>query len=109
MRVRDAEDRRRGVLEISDSAMAAGGGFFGRLQRELAVAMADYSEDELAVVRRFLEEMVACWLLTCVLRAPNRAAYSLGDVPRLAWKQRRMVSPLPNPARRAVWVTVQPR
>jgi len=56
-RVRDAEDRRRVALEISDTAMAAGGEFFGGLQRDLTAAMADYSEEELAVVRRFLEEM----------------------------------------------------
>ena len=37
--------------------MAAGGEFFGGLQRDLTAAMADYSDDELAVVRRFLEEM----------------------------------------------------
>jgi len=56
-RVRDADDRRRVALEISDSAMAAGGEFFGGLQKDLLAAMADYSDEELAVVRRFLEEM----------------------------------------------------
>ena len=56
-RVRDPEDRRRVVLEISDSAMAAGGAFFGGLQRELLAAMEGYREEELAVVRRFLAEM----------------------------------------------------
>ena len=56
-RVRDPEDRRRVVLEISDSAMAAGGAFFGGLQRELLAAMDGYSDEELAVVRRFLAEM----------------------------------------------------
>lgn len=56
-RVRDPRDRRRVVLEISDSAMAAGGAFFGGLQRELVAAMADYTDEELAVVRRFLAEM----------------------------------------------------
>ena len=56
-RVRDPEDRRRVVLQISDSAMAAGGAFFGGLQRELVAAMDGYSDEELAVVRRFLTEM----------------------------------------------------
>ena len=56
-RVRDEHDRRRVVLEMTPSAMAAGGEFFGGLQRDLAAAMASYSDEELAVVRRFLEEM----------------------------------------------------
>jgi DNA-binding MarR family transcriptional regulator len=56
-RVRDAQDRRRVVLEMTPTAMTAGGEFFGGLQRELAAAMASYSDDELAVVRRFLAEM----------------------------------------------------
>ena len=58
-RVRDEADRRRVVLEMSPTAMAAGGEFFGGLNRDLLAAMADYSDDELAVVRRFLEEMTA--------------------------------------------------
>jgi DNA-binding MarR family transcriptional regulator len=56
-RVRDGEDRRRVVLEMSDSAMAAGASFFGGLQRDLMAAMEDYSDEELAVVRRFLTGM----------------------------------------------------
>ena len=56
-RVRDPEDRRRVVLTMSDSSMAAGAAFFGGLQRDLIAAMADYSDDELAVVRRFLTDM----------------------------------------------------
>ena len=56
-RVRDPDDRRRVALEISDSAMAAGGEYFGGLQRDLGAAMAEYSDEELAVVRRFLEDM----------------------------------------------------
>ena len=53
-RIRDETDRRRVVLQPSDTALAAGGTFFGGLQRELLAALADYSTDELAVVRRFL-------------------------------------------------------
>jgi DNA-binding MarR family transcriptional regulator len=56
-RVQDRGDRRRVVLEMSDSAMAAGGAFFGGLQRELLAAMCGYTEEELAVVHRFLTEM----------------------------------------------------
>jgi DNA-binding MarR family transcriptional regulator len=56
-RVRDAQDRRRVSLEISDAAMAAGAAHFGGLQRELVAAMGSYSEDQLALVRRFLGEM----------------------------------------------------
>jgi DNA-binding MarR family transcriptional regulator len=56
-RVRDPEDRRRVSLEISDSAMAAGGEFFGGLQRDLLAAMEHYSDEELEVVARFLAEM----------------------------------------------------
>jgi DNA-binding MarR family transcriptional regulator len=56
-RVPDPEDRRRVVLKMSDSAMAAGAAFFGGLQRELMAAMEDYTDEELAVVRRFLVGM----------------------------------------------------
>ena len=56
-RTRDADDRRRVVLEMSDSAMAAGAEHFGGLQRDLLAAMEDYSDDDLAVVRRFLVDM----------------------------------------------------
>src|SRR3712207_9355680 len=56
-RVRDPADRRRVSLEMSDAAMAAGAAHFGGLQRDLLAAMAGYSDEELAVVRRFLTEM----------------------------------------------------
>ena len=58
-RVRDADDRRRVALEMSESAMAAGAEFFGSLNRDLLAATAGYTDEELAVVRRFLEEMAA--------------------------------------------------
>jgi hypothetical protein len=41
---------------MSESAMAAGGEFFGGLNRDLLAAMAGYSDEELAVVRRFLTQ-----------------------------------------------------
>jgi hypothetical protein len=56
-RLRDPQDRRRVVLEMSDEAMAAGAEHFGGLQRDLVGAMGGYSDEELAVVRRFLGEM----------------------------------------------------
>jgi DNA-binding MarR family transcriptional regulator len=56
-RVRDPEDRRRVGLEMSDAAMAAGAEHFGGLARDLAAAMAGYTDEELAVVRRFLLDM----------------------------------------------------
>jgi DNA-binding MarR family transcriptional regulator len=56
-RVRDPADRRRVVLEMSESAMAAGGQFFGGLQRDLLAVMEGYSDDELTAVRRLLAEM----------------------------------------------------
>ncbi|SHN81813.1 DNA-binding transcriptional regulator, MarR family [Geodermatophilus obscurus] len=56
-RVRDPQDRRRVVLEMSESAMAAGGQFFGGLQRDLLAAMEGYADDELTAVRRLLAEM----------------------------------------------------
>jgi DNA-binding MarR family transcriptional regulator len=56
-RVRDPEDRRRVALEMSDAALAAGGEHFGGLARDLTAAMEGYSDEELAVVRRFLLDM----------------------------------------------------
>ena len=56
-RVRDPEDRRRVSLEMSETAMSAGAAFFGGLQRDLMTAMSSYSDEELALVARFLTEM----------------------------------------------------
>ncbi len=58
-RVRDPEDRRRVTLEMSEDARAAGAEHFGGLARDLVTAMGDYSDEELAVVRRWLEDMTA--------------------------------------------------
>jgi DNA-binding MarR family transcriptional regulator len=57
-RERDEADRRRVLVAVSDSALAAGREFFGALQADLVSAMEGYTADELAVVRRFLTEMV---------------------------------------------------
>jgi DNA-binding MarR family transcriptional regulator len=56
-RVRDPQDRRRVALEMTDAAMTAGAEHFGGLQRDLVAAMGSYSDEELAVVRRWLVEM----------------------------------------------------
>ncbi|RBY87551.1 MarR family winged helix-turn-helix transcriptional regulator [Blastococcus sp. TF02A-26] len=56
-RVRDPEDRRRVTLEMSETARAAGAQHFGGLARDLVEAMGDYTDDEIAVVARFLTEM----------------------------------------------------
>ncbi len=56
-RVRDPEDRRRVGLEMSEAAMAAGAEHFGGLARDLSTAMESYTDEELAVVRRWLEDM----------------------------------------------------
>jgi DNA-binding MarR family transcriptional regulator len=58
-RVRDPEDRRRVGLQMSESAMAAGAEHFGGLARDLSAAMEGYTDQELAVVRRWLEAMTA--------------------------------------------------
>jgi DNA-binding MarR family transcriptional regulator len=57
-RVRDQEDRRRVLLEMSESAMSAGAAHFGGLQRDLAAAMGAYTDEELELVSRFLRDMV---------------------------------------------------
>ncbi|WP_369255878.1 MarR family winged helix-turn-helix transcriptional regulator [Geodermatophilus amargosae] len=56
-RVRDAADRRRVVLQMSEASMAAGAAFFGGLQRELVTAMDGFSDDDLDAVRRWLTAM----------------------------------------------------
>jgi hypothetical protein len=44
---------------MSESAMVAGAEHFGGLARDLSAAMEDYTDEELAVVRRWLEDMTA--------------------------------------------------
>jgi DNA-binding MarR family transcriptional regulator len=58
-RTRDDADRRRVVLQMSDSAMAAGSEHFGGLAQDMTAAMQGYTPAELAVVRRWLEDMTA--------------------------------------------------
>lgn len=56
-RVRDADDRRRVTLQLSDEARAAGAEHFGGLAADLVEAMRGYTDEEIAVVTRFLVEM----------------------------------------------------
>jgi DNA-binding MarR family transcriptional regulator len=56
-RERDEADRRRVVVAVSDTALAAGRRFFGALQEDVVEAMEGYTAEELDVVRRFLVEM----------------------------------------------------
>lgn len=56
-RVRDPHDRRRVSLEMSESAKAAGAEHFGGLAADLLAAMEGYSDEEIAVVGRFLADM----------------------------------------------------
>ncbi len=56
-RERDEADRRRVVVAVSDSALAAGRRFFGALQEAVLDAMEDYTDEEIDVVRRFLSDM----------------------------------------------------
>ena len=44
---------------MSETAMAAGAEHFGGLARDLVAAMGGYTDEELAVVPRFLEDMTA--------------------------------------------------
>jgi DNA-binding MarR family transcriptional regulator len=56
-RERDPEDRRRVSLHLSDSARTAGSEHFGGLARDLVAALQGYTDEELAIVRRFLLDM----------------------------------------------------
>ena len=49
------QDRRSVVVGITDHALAVGGAMFGRLGSRLGVVMADYTDDELALIAGFLE------------------------------------------------------
>ena len=57
-RSRDPEDRRRVVLEASDTAMAAGRSYFGALQQDMLAAMEGFDEGGLAAAQRFLTAMI---------------------------------------------------
>lgn len=56
VRVKSEVDRRRVSLATTDSARETGARIFAPLARAMSTVTADYSEDELAVVARFLDE-----------------------------------------------------
>ncbi|MFC4785019.1 MarR family winged helix-turn-helix transcriptional regulator [Nocardioides sp. MAHUQ-72] len=51
------EDRRSVVIEITDSARRAGRDIFGRLGAATEAVMANYTDDELRLVTRFLDDV----------------------------------------------------
>jgi len=55
-RERDDRDRRRITLHYGAAATAVGGAFFGSLGARIERVLAGFAPDELAVVRRFLEQ-----------------------------------------------------
>jgi DNA-binding MarR family transcriptional regulator len=57
-RRRDEVDRRRVTLHHGDAGAEVGRAWFGPLARRLDGVLADYSPEELAVVRRFLEQTI---------------------------------------------------
>ncbi|MGY1813876.1 MarR family winged helix-turn-helix transcriptional regulator [Blastococcus sp. SYSU D00820] len=57
-RVRDPHDRRRVSLAMSDAAREAGSAHFGGLARDMVAAMEGYSDEEIALVQRFLDDMI---------------------------------------------------
>lgn len=50
----DPHDRRRIVLEVGAEAQRLGGQYFGALQERIDAATGDFSDQDLAIVRRYL-------------------------------------------------------
>jgi DNA-binding MarR family transcriptional regulator len=69
-RERDDRDRRRITLHYGAAAAAVGGAFFGPLGARIEHVLAGFTPDELAVVRRFLEQT------NSVMRAHREAVTS---------------------------------
>jgi len=69
-RERDDRDRRRITLHYGAAATAVGGAFFGPLGARIERVLTGFAPDELAVVRRFLEQTNA------VMRAHREAVTS---------------------------------
>ena len=59
LRERDTKDRRRVLLTVSDRAHELGWGFFGGLIDDLLLVVAAHNQRDRAVVRRFLDEVLA--------------------------------------------------
>lgn len=55
----DPEDRRRAIVELQPTAHELAAAFFGPLGDAYERAMGDYTDDELRVVHRFLEDVIA--------------------------------------------------
>ncbi|WP_344042068.1 MarR family winged helix-turn-helix transcriptional regulator [Nocardioides panacihumi] len=51
------DDRRSIVVDITDSALATGGAIFGPVGRATAAVMGQYSEEQLQLVARFLDQV----------------------------------------------------
>ncbi|MFC9327541.1 MarR family transcriptional regulator [Kitasatospora sp. NPDC057015] len=73
-RVRDTRDRRRVLLEVDDRAVALGQSFFGPLISEVVAASRTFDREELATVRRFLDQVAE-------IVAVRRAAPPEGSAP----------------------------
>ncbi|EME21229.1 MarR family transcriptional regulator [Rhodococcus triatomae BKS 15-14] len=57
VRRRDDSDRRKVLLAVTPAAMQLGWSFFGPLLDGATASLDSYTAEELAVVRRFLEDM----------------------------------------------------
>jgi DNA-binding MarR family transcriptional regulator len=55
-RTRHATDRRSVVVEVTEHARAVGGAMFGQLGRHIAPVLADYDDEQLALVAEFLDK-----------------------------------------------------
>jgi DNA-binding MarR family transcriptional regulator len=58
-RARDATDRRRVALQVTDAAHEMGWSFFGPLIEKVIEVSDGYSEDELDTIRSFLDRITA--------------------------------------------------
>jgi DNA-binding MarR family transcriptional regulator len=58
VRERQSSDRRQVQLKMTPKAYQEGGAIFGPLARQMGTAMANFSEEELETVSRFMTAMV---------------------------------------------------
>jgi len=57
-RVRDPHDRRKVLVEVSKSNLAAYGDAFDGLQQALDRALVDFTADEISVIERYITQMI---------------------------------------------------
>jgi len=57
-RIRDPDDRRRVILDLTEKAEALAEAFFGRVAEEVGGTIEGFTEAELAVVARFLSRVL---------------------------------------------------